>query len=247
MDWEKAAETISNFIKERCENRNAIVGMSGGIDSTVVSVLCCGALGKKRVHGVIMPHGASDEHSEYAMKLADELGIRYSVMNIEGMVNAFVHNGALGGMLQNKLVKGNLMARVRMCCLYTISNEWNGLVVGTTNKTELMIGYYTKYGDGGVDIEPIFDIYKTDLREFARYLGIDEEIITMPPTAGLWKGQTDEDELGLTYDKIDGILKANDYHSPTDKDNVIVNKLVSNSGHKRGMPFGCGLAKVRGE
>ena len=200
MDWEKVAERICTFITERCKDKNAVVGMSGGIDSTMVAVLTRMALGKERVRGLIMPNGGlgDDPNSKDALELADMIEIDKDIINIHEFVDNFTF--AIG--MADKVVVGNAMARIRMMLLYAHANAWNGLVVGTTNKSEYWTGYYTKYGDGGVDIEPIVDIYKTDLREFARYIGVDEKIITKPPTAGLWEGQTDEEELGISLSLI---------------------------------------------
>ncbi len=140
-----------------------------------------------------------------AKALVDWLGIDFRTINISGIISAFM-SVIPGSESADKLTKGNLKARIRMSLLYFHANQMNRLVMGTSNKTEIILGYYTKYGDGGVDLEPIARLYKTEVWELSRILGIPEFIIAKKPSAGLWTGQTDEDELGISYIKLDNVL-----------------------------------------
>jgi NAD+ synthase len=185
----------------------AVVGISGGIDSALTSALTVKALGKDKVLGIHMPEygltPATD--SEDAKTLADWLGIDFRTIDISGIISAFM-DAVLESESADRLSKGNLKARVRMSLLYFHANQMNRMVMGTGNKTEILLGYYTKYGDGGVDIEPIGGLYKTEVWELSHRLGIPESLITKKPSAGLWPGQTDEDELGISYTKVDRML-----------------------------------------
>lgn len=201
-------------------NKTAIIGISGGIDSAVVASLCARAIGSKKVFGVQMPYG--DQSIEDGTSLIKSLDINGYVVNIKPGVDA-----AISGMpwfKVSKLTNGNLRARERMSILYAFAGELNGMVIGTGNRTELMIGYFTKYGDGGCDIEPIGSIYKTDVFELARSLGgIPSNIINKAPSAELWENQTDEDEIGMTYSDMDNILSVLEN---TDKEDYCKNRYA---------------------
>jgi len=201
--------------------QNYVIGLSGGIDSAVVATLCTRAVGKDRVFGILMPIHSNAEDSILATELANNLQIDIASVDVTSAFDRW-HTDLLespkiavyltAGHLKSdpetlKLLRANSMARMRMMNLYSIAALCNGLVVGTTNKTEAMIGYFTKYGDGGVDIEPIADFYKTEIYEIAEKLEeIPEGVKNRKPTAGLWDNQTDEDELGMTYDQLDKAL-----------------------------------------
>ena len=199
---------ITEFIVESVEQAGAdgvVVGLSGGIDSSTSSALAVEALGAENVHGLVMPSEVSeDENMSDAERHARDFGIEYNVVEIQPVVDKFLE----GYSVDDEEAVGNLAARVRMCYNYLVANSRNTLVLGTGNRSEMLVGYYTKYGDGGVDILPIGGLYKTEVREVARELGVDESIIEKPPTAGLWEGQTDEEELGVTYDELDAFLRA---------------------------------------
>lgn len=201
-------ERITDFVAESVDEAGAdgvVVGLSGGIDSATSSALAVEALGADNVHGLVMPSEVSeDENMSDAEKHAGEFGIEYDVLEIQPVVDEFLE----GHDTDDQEAVGNLAARVRMCYSYLVANSEDLLVLGTGNRSEMLVGYYTKYGDGGVDILPIGGLYKTEVREVARSLGVDEEIIEKPPTAGLWEGQTDEEELGVTYDTLDDFLRA---------------------------------------
>ncbi|HZY70710.1 MAG TPA: NAD+ synthase [Thermoplasmata archaeon] len=202
-----ARTTIERFLAAHVRDARAdgaVVGLSGGIDSAVVARLAHDALGAERVTGVLMPDAAYPapllrETEEYAAAL----GIRTVVRPITEVEAAF---HALQPELSDRVAVGNVKARIRMIVIYGEARGRNALVLGTGNKSELLMGYYTKWGDGGVDVLPLGDLYKTQIRELARELGLPEAILARPPTAGLWEGQTDEEELGVTYERLDRIL-----------------------------------------
>ncbi len=244
MEWEKVTDTICNFIERYIKESNAdgvVVGLSGGVDSSTVAFLCVRALGKERVLGLVMPEVGitAEEDIRDAIDIAERLGIEYKTVEINEIVNLFKEKLGEGG----KLAEANLKPRIRMIINYYHANRMNRLVAGTGNKSELMIGYFTKYGDGGVDFLPIGDLYKTEVLELARYLGVPEKIIRKKPTAGLWIGQTDEDEIGMSYTELDKILEAIEKgEKRNDEKFERVRYLIRISKHKREMPP---VAKVR--
>lgn len=208
-DWNAVVERITAFIRNVVEEANAegvVVGLSGGVDSSTTAFLCVKALGKDRVLGIIMPERGvtREEDVDDALKVCEILGIDYKFVEINPMVDVFLNELGEG----NRIAVANLKPRIRMIINYYFANNLRRLVAGTGNKSELMTGYYTKYGDGGVDFLPIGDLYKTEVFELAKFLGVPERIIKKAPSAGLWIGQTDEGELGITYAKLDTILKA---------------------------------------
>ena len=186
----------------------AVVGISGGIDSALTAALTVKALGKDKVLGIHMPESGltTAVDSEDAKALADWLGIEFRTIDISGIISAFMA-AVPESESADQLCRGNLKARIRMSLLYFHANQMNRMVIGTGNKTEILLGYYTKYGDGGVDLEPIGGLYKTEVWELSRRLGVPEPLITKKPSAGLWKGQTDEAELGISYVKVDNVLR----------------------------------------
>jgi len=231
MDYKKTATKIEDFIHKEMNGFNqGFIGLSGGIDSSIVATLAVNALGKDKVYGIIMPYYCNED-TEDAVKLAKKLGIRYSVISIRNMVASF----RKPDISNTNLVKGNLMARIRMCVLYSYSNSNNGLVLGTTNKTEMLVGYFTKHGDGAVDIEPIAHLYKTEIFELAKYLKIDKKLIDKKPSAGLWLGQTDEEELGIDYITLDKMLKCKPPKESKHKIGLVL-KLMKKAEHKVTFP-----------
>lgn len=243
-------EKIIIWIKEAVNKANAkgiVVGLSGGIDSSVTAALCKKAF-PDNVQGVIMPCKSNPTDMEHAKLIAEKLDIPFEVIELEDSFKAMFKTVGKEEYDETKhdgLAVANIKPRLRMIVLYYFASKLGYLVVGTDNKSEEMIGYFTKYGDGGVDILPIVDLYKRDVRELAKHLGIPEEIIDKKPSAGLWDGQTDEDEMGLSYDELDEILdrldKGKDL-SDIEKEKVEkVRKMIAISEHKRCMPPGCKL------
>jgi NAD+ synthase len=204
---------LEAFIRTQVKSAGAkgvVVGLSGGVDSAVVAALCVRALGKSRVLALLM--NEDWQASLQAEKYAERLGIEYKSVGITPILRSFALAGGKPG---SKLAGANLRPRTRMALLYYFANSLGLLVVGTGNKSELLTGYFTKYGDGGVDFLPIGDLYKTQVRELAVYLGVPDPIIRAPPTAGLWRGQTDEGELGVTYAVLDKLLHEMNDHCMT--------------------------------
>ena len=210
MNIEKAKETIVDFIRTKTQEAGVnglVVGLSGGIDSALAAYLAVEALGHENVLGIHLPelNITPAEDVLDATEVADRLNIEFKTINISEIQSAFMYSIPESDKA-SPLTNGNLKARIRMSILYYYANMLNYMVIGTGNKTEIMLGYYTKYGDGGVDIEPLGDLYKTEVIELSRTMGIPEGIITKPPTAGLWVGQTDEEELGISYVVVDKLL-----------------------------------------
>jgi NAD+ synthase len=206
INTDLAREILVGFVKSeitRAGFSRAVVALSGGIDSALSCVLAVQALGPENVLAVRMPYKASSRDSlDHAQLLIDQLGVQSRTIEITDMVEPLINLDPE----MSKVRKGNLMARARMIVIYDQSEDFKGLVVGTSNKTEILLGYSTLYGDSASAINPIGDLYKTQLRQLSRALNIPEPIIGKPPSADLWAGQTDETELGFTYEDVDRLL-----------------------------------------
>jgi NAD+ synthase len=205
---EKIKQTLIDFVRSetiKAGFSKAIIGLSGGVDSALVASLATEALGKQNVLAVLMPYKTSSPDSLTDAKLIVEmLGIRSEIVDITPMVDAYLMKcGEI-----SPLRKGNIMARQRMIVLYDISARENGIVVGTSNKTEILLGYGTLFGDTACGINPIGELYKTDVWRLAEEMGVPKKIIEKHPTADLWEGQTDEKELGFEYRRVDKLLRA---------------------------------------
>lgn len=230
-DPEAVADDLQIFIEETVANTSAegvVVNLSGGIDSTVSATLAAEALGSDRVLGLVLPTEANrPENTNDAIQVAEELVIDYRVIELQDLLDTFsktvstvTHELPFDPMTDANATMtvsvgprhdyveamGNAAARMRMMIAYFEANTTNKLVLGTGNRTEGLLGYFTKYGDGGVDCQPIGDLYKTEVRQLARTIEVREDIITKEPTAGLWSGQADEVELGAPYEEIDTLL-----------------------------------------
>jgi NAD+ synthase len=219
---------------ELADAKGFVVGLSGGIDSAVTAGLCKRAAGGE-VLGVWMPCHSVPEDQVYARMAADALGIDLLTVDLSPVYDAFVAALPQG----NEMADANLKPRLRMSTVYYLAQSHHYLVAGTGNKPELMVGYFTKYGDGGVDIEPLGRLYKREVRELGRVLGVPQPVIDRAPSPGLWPGQTDEGEMGITYDEIDAILAAWEADQEPDLpvDRIAkVKGMVARSMHKREMP-----------
>lgn len=248
LDVKKTKDDIVEFVQNKVSEANAdglVVGLSGGIDSTLAAFLACEAVGNENVFGIVMPSTTTPtEDKLHGTAIAQLLGINYKEIAIDSILNEFL---SVTQLEEDKLSIGNLKARIRMSIIYFYANSKNYLVSGTGNKSEILIGYFTKHGDGACDIEPIGDLYKTDVYQLAKYLEIPQEIIDKPPRAGLWNNQTDEDEIGMTYELLDKILYRNlekdiDANSIADELDIEVNDVndiinrVYRNKHKSTVP-----------
>ncbi len=202
--YEKIAQNFKGYFEEN-GFRNAVLGLSGGLDSAVTLKLAVDTLGPAYVNALIMPERGltSSTNIDHAVGLAEFLGVDYHKISI----NNFLLGYAEIPWKQDEIAYTNTKARVRANLLYNYANTHRCLVVGTSNKSELMLGYGTKYGDLACDIMPLGELYKTEVRELAEYLQLPADIIEKPPSAELLEGQTDEEDLGGTYEEIDNILK----------------------------------------
>ncbi len=181
----------------------AVVGVSGGVDSALTCFLAAEALGPENVLAVFMPYETTGvESREHAALVIESAGVREQTVDITPLVTPLFDRFPDA----DKIRWGNVMARMRMIILYDQSAAFKGLVVGTGNKTEILLGYTTLYGDNACAINPLGDLYKSQILQLARAVGIPEPIVSKPPSADLWEGQTDEDELGFTYDDVDRLL-----------------------------------------
>ena len=232
---EEKKDCIVDQLKDYLNGKTAVIGISGGIDSAVVAALCAEAQGGSifpYLCAVSLPYGNQDTSD--ADELAASLGMKAGLLkqNIKPAVDAIINLKAV-----DRLVLGNAMARIRMVYLYTLANQFNGIVVGTTNRSEAEIGYYTKYGDGGVDIEPIASLWKREVYEMGKLLNIPESIMTKAPSADLWEGQTDEGEFCFTYDDIEKYfqsLQHGVFIDPKSADKI--RALITCNEHKKHVP-----------
>ncbi len=214
-------------------SKGIVIGLSGGIDSAVAAAFCCRAVGPANVLGLSLPTSVSNPADvQDAAELCRMLGMRHEAFSIDPILAGF---RSVPGFSGTPYLLGNLMARTRMAVLYYHANRDNRLVCGTSNRSEYMVGYCTKYGDNAADIQPLLHLYKTEVFVVARELGIPEPILKKVPSAGLWEGQSDESEIGLTYAEIDGALQALERQgwaaqTPTEER---VLSLVKKSAHKR--------------
>lgn len=229
LDVEEAEKLIIDFIRREVGNRGAVFGLSGGLDSSTTAALLVKALGRERVLALIMPERSSTPKVDLddAMRIVEIFGLNYKIIEITEIVESFLeHAGRFG----ERLAEGNLKARIRMALLYYFANVEKRIVVGSGDRSELTIGYFTKYGDGGVDILPIGGLYKTQVRLLAKHMGIPEEITEKESSPRLWPGHSIREELGMGYDEIDAILY---YHLDLGYElNRIVEILGEDNRHK---------------
>lgn len=199
-------EKTIEFIKRKVEEADAegvVIGLSGGVDSATTLFLCVEALGNDKILALMIPWEINKkEDTEDAIQMCEKLEVKYRVIKIDPILESF---GSILD-LSDKLVKGNLIARIRMCILYYFANKDKLLVVGAGNKSEHLQGYFTLHGDIACDFLPLGNLYKTEVKELAKELGVPKKIIEKQPSAGLWEGQTDEEELGISYEELDKIL-----------------------------------------
>lgn len=206
---EKITKKLETFIRSVCKKEkyaNVLIGVSGGIDSATSLTLATRALGKQHIFPVLLPYGKlSSKGTSDALLVINKLKIprkNIQIIDIKPLVNAIAKYDSS----MDEARRGNIMARVRMVVLYDLFKKQNRLVIGTENKTEHLLGYYTRFGDEASDIEPLRNLYKTQVFTLAAYLEVPKKILTKKPTAGLWEGQTDEGEFGFSYQIADEVL-----------------------------------------
>jgi NAD+ synthase len=234
MEVAELADKIVLWIREQvlaAGGKGVVVGMSGGLDSSVLAVLCYRAFPQNML-GVIMPCWSSREDEEHALAVASQFSIPTKVVVLDPvfdtLLQALPSDTAEPSVSQ--LTKANLKARLRMLTLYYFANQLKYIVAGAGNRSELAVGYFTKYGDGGVDILPLGNLVKGQVRELATFLGIPQPIIDKPPSAGLWQGQTDEGELGFSYDELDHYLITGEASIGLRQK---IESMIAASAHKR--------------
>ena len=236
MHMDQIADKLVSWIRERVTEagcNGVVLGLSGGIDSAVLAVLCRRTFPENTL-GVIMPCHGSPEDKAHALALAQKFSIPTSVVSLDNTYTSLLqvlpdYNVSAS----SRLAQANLKARLRMLTLYYIANQLGYLVAGSSNKSELTLGYFTKYGDGGVDIMPLGNLVKGQIRELAEFLGIPRSIIDKPPSAGLWTGQTDEAEMGFSYEELDRYLLGGDASGEVRSK---IENMIANSEHKRSLP-----------
>ena len=237
MDTEELAQKLVSWIREKvlaAGCKGVVVGMSGGLDSSVLAVLCHRAF-PRSVLGVIMPCYSSQEEVEHARAVANRFSIPTKMVELDTVFDALLKAlpNDWADPAISRVARGNLKARLRMLTLYYLANQLQYMVAGSSNRSELSIGYFTKYGDGGVDIMPLGNLVKRQVRELARSLGIPQLIIDKPPSAGLWEGQTDEGELGLSYEELDRYLVTGE---ASDELRGRIESMIATNNHKRQPP-----------
>lgn len=228
------SKKIADWVKKQVEESNKkgiVVGLSGGVDSAVVAVISKMALGDNAM-GLILPCKSNPED----LRLAKEVAGKFNIKTKEALLDKIYDEFAELNTKAKDIAQANIKPRLRMVALYYFANTLDYLVAGTGNKSEISVGYFTKYGDGGVDMLPLGGLLKTEVRKLAKELGIPDEIISRAPSAGLWKGQTDEGEMGISYDELDKTIKAiedNKTESINKATLLKVKRMTEISEHKR--------------
>jgi NAD+ synthase len=234
MDADKLARKLTAWIKEKVEAagaKGAVFGMSGGVDSSVIAGLSVRAFPKSCL-GLIMPCHSNDEDKKHAEICAKAFSVPTKTVALEGIFDSYLKilPDFKAEESFKRLAQANLKARLRMISLYYSANQLNYLVIGSGNRSELTVGYFTKHGDSGVDILPIGNLVKQEVRELARYQGVPQPIIDKPPSAGLWANQTDEGEMGFTYEALDNYILTGKADPAIKKR---IDAMNAKSGHKR--------------
>jgi len=234
MNTGQLVEKLISWIRDKVLTAGCggiVVGMSGGLDSSVLAVLCQRAFPQNML-GVLMPCHSNQEDEEHARTVASKFSIPTKTVILDTVFDIFfkVLPSERVEPTASRLAEANLKVRLRMLTLYYLANQLKYMLVGSGNKSELSLGYFTKYGDGGVDILPLGNLVKEQVRELASFLGIPQQIIDKPPSAGLWPGQTDEDELGFSYEELDQYLVTGEASNEL---RVKIESMIAASNHKR--------------
>lgn len=237
MDQGQLVNKLVLWIRERvlaAGAKGVVLGLSGGLDSSVLAVLCHQAFPQTTL-ALIMPCYSNQQDVQHARLVAGKFSIPTKTVILDSVFDSLIKVLPDDGVdtYVKRLAQANIKARLRMLTLYYFANRLKYLVVGAANRDELSLGYFTKYGDGGVDIAPLGNLLKREVRELARFLGIPQEIISKPPSAGLWPGQTDEEELGISYEEIDRYLGGG---GASDEIKKQIEAMIARSEHKRQPP-----------
>ena len=238
MDFIALADAIVAWMQDYAARARAdgfVVGLSGGLDSAATAGLAKRAVGAEHVLAVWLPCHSLPEDEAYARMTAEALGLELLTVELSATFDALIAALPPG----SDIARANVKPRLRMTAWYYLAQSHNYLVAGTGNRPEMLVGYFTKYGDGGVDIEPLGELYKHEVQALARVLGAPEPVIARAPTAGLWPGQTDEGELGITYAELDVILAAMAEGRDPDAPEAVVarvRRMIAASAHKRALP-----------
>ncbi len=237
MDARELTEKLVLWIREKVlagRRKGVVLGMSGGVDSSVAAVLCQRAFPQSTL-GVLMPCYSSQEDEEHALVVASKFSIPTRTVVLDRVFDTLlkVLPDDAADPAGSRLAKANLKVRLRMLTLYYFANQLECMVVGSSNRSELAVGYFTKYGDGGVDILPLGNLIKGQIRELASFLGCPQEIINKPPSAGLWPGQTDEGDFGFSYDELDHYLISG---QASEKVRKKIESMMAAGDHKRQLP-----------
>ena len=231
------ADKLTSWIRDEVTARGyrgVVIGMSGGIDSAVLAVLCRRAFPESTL-GVMMPCRSNPDDKAHALAVAEKFAIPMVEVALDPVYETFMRE--LPEFKDNPelehLAQANVKPRLRMVALYYIANQRRYMVAGSGNRSEIAIGYFTKYGDGGVDIMPLGNLVKSQVRELACHLGVPGEIIDKPPSAGLWEGQTDEAEMGVSYEDLDGYVLTGE---ASEEARQKIEKMMAGSAHKRSLP-----------
>lgn len=221
LDWSEVETKIQRFIKDYVEKSGAngvVLGLSGGIDSCTAAALSARAIGGDKVLGLILPEKETYniKDVEHAELVAEKFGFKKEIIDITSTLEAFYDSIPTFDPSDN-VCKGNIKARTRMVYIYYYANRLNMLVCGSSDKSETMIGYFTKWGDVAADISPIMDLYKTQIRKLAQHIGVPKEIVAKPSSPALWPGQLAEEELGIKYEDLDLILYGLEHFMKTEE------------------------------
>ena len=238
MKLEEYLKEIEKFVKDYLEEshqKQYVLGLSGGVDSSLVAAITKTAVGKDKLTCIMMPIDSNPADLEDAKEVAKELDVNYIVIDGSGSYHKIVDDFAVNGIELDTMTRANLKVRIRMCILYAYAQKVGGLVIGTDNACERYTGYFTKYGDGGVDVLPIPYLLKREVMEACKYYGISDRLAERTPTAGLFEGQTDETEMGIKYDVLDDYLLGKEVD---EKSKARIEYLHRISEHKRA-PLPC--------
>lgn len=221
MDWQDTVTKITRFIKDYAKKVNAkgvVLGISGGVDSCTTAALSALAVGGSKVLALMLPESetSNTEDIKHAEIVAKKFAIETQLCDITQIVEEFYNVIPIFD-AKDRVFKGNIKARTRMICIYYYANKLNMIVCGSSDKSEIMLGYFTKWGDVAADISPIMDMYKTQVRKLAKYIGIPNKISSKPASPALWPGQTAEKELGMEYEKLDLILYGLEHFMKSDE------------------------------